>query len=179
MSTGSKNTIVALIWAMTNNRVIGRNNQLPWSLKTDMQFFVDSTRGKPCIMGRKQFDSMDRALPGRLNIVISRNPDYARTDALVVDTMDKAIELAHTTSPDEIMIIGGAEIYALALPLADRLYMTQIDVELKGDIFFPEFDISDFSETSRQFYSRDAKNDYDFTIRILERITGGHKHVTT
>ena len=173
MSRGSRNIPISLIWAMTNNRVIGRDNQLPWSLKTDMQFFVDSTRGKPCVMGRKQFDSMDRALPGRMNIVVTRNPDYTRADALVVHSLEKAIELAQTTSPAEIMIIGGAEIYGLALPLADRLYMTEIDTEIKGDTFFPEFADSEFEEISRQFYPRDEKNDYDFTIRILERISGG------
>ena len=179
MRKGSRKIPVSLIWAMTNNRVIGRDNQLPWSLKTDMQFFVESTRGKPCVMGRKQFDSMDRALPGRMNIVITRNFDYARADALVVHSLEKAIELARATSPVEIMIIGGAEIYRLALPLADRLYMTQIDTEIEGDTFFPEFDDSEFAEISKRFYPSDEKNDYDFTIRVLERITGAQKHFTT
>ena len=172
MATNEQNIPVSLIWAMTRNRVIGRNNQLPWSLKTDMQFFIDSTRGKPVVMGRKQFDSMGKALPGRLNIVITRNVDYHLDDAVVVDSVEKAINVAHDTAPEEIMVIGGAEIYALALPLANRLYMTEIDAEIEGDTFFPHFDLDEWKELSRKKYAHDERNDYDFTIRMLHRVAG-------
>jgi len=157
---------------MTRNRVIGRDNQLPWSLKTDMQFFIHTTKGKPVVMGRKQFDSMGKALPGRQNIVITRNLNYQLEDALVVDSIEKAIAVAGNTTPEEIMIIGGAEIYALALPLADRLYMTEIDAEIEGDTFFPDFDLSEWNEVSRKNHEHDERNDYDFTIRVLHRVTG-------
>jgi len=161
---------VALIWAMTRNRVIGRDNQLPWSLKTDMRFFIDSTKTKPLVMGRKQYDSMGKALPGRLNIVITRNTDYRLDDAVVVSSMERAIAVARNSTDKEIMIIGGAQIYALALPLADRLYMTEIDAEIEGDTFFPHFELGEWKEVSRNIYGRDEKNDYDFTIRVLERV---------
>lgn len=175
---------VSLIWAMTRNRVIGRDNQLPWQLKTDMQFFIDTTRGKPVIMGRKQFESMPRALPGRLNIVMSRKADYRLDGAIVVETLEQAISVARESmqapafvqklalekvSAAEVMIIGGAEIYALALPIADRLYMTEIHAEIVGDTFFPEFELDQWREISRTEYQQDALNDFDFTIRILDR----------
>ncbi|MBV1906521.1 MAG: dihydrofolate reductase [Pseudomonadales bacterium] len=168
---------VSLIWAMTTNRVIGRDNGLPWQLKTDMQFFIDSTRGKPVIMGRKQFDSMPKALPRRLNIVITRNSRLKRAGATIVPDLQKAIAVARRslvgTSVEqcEIMVIGGAEIYALALPIADRLYMTEIDAVLEGDTYFPEFHLGDWSESSSKNYLRDDKNEYNFRIRRLDRVS--------
>ena len=166
---------VSLIWAMTRNRVIGRCNQLPWQLKTDMQHFVNSTRGKPVVMGRKQFESMGKALPGRQNIVLTRNTEFELDDAEVVDNIESAIAIAQSTLAEsqiaqpEVMIIGGAEIYALALPYADRLYMTEIETALEGDTFFPEFELSQWHALSSNAYSRDEFNDYDFVIKVLER----------
>jgi len=164
---------VALIWAMTRNRIIGRNNALPWDLPDEMRHFVRSTRGKPVIMGRKQFEAMGAPLPRRTNIVLSRNPDLSANGATVVRTLDAAVDYAKTlltSEDDEVMVIGGAEIYGLALPRADRLYFTLIDAELEGDASFPEFDIGEWREVSREDHAPDARHRYGFSIRVLDRI---------
>ena len=165
---------LSLIWAMTRNRVIGRDNALPWSLPDEMRHFVTTTRGKPVIMGRKQFESMDSPLPRRTNIVLSRDPAFHPNGAIVVRTLDDAIAQARDAggadnTDGEIMVIGGAEIFAVALPRADRLYFTLIDAEIDGDVFFPAFDESQWREISRQTHAADARHAYAYTIRVLER----------
>jgi dihydrofolate reductase len=164
---------IALIWAMTRNRIIGKDNALPWKLPDEMRHFVRNTLGKPVIMGRKQFEAMGTPLPKRTNIVLSRNPAFRPNGATVVRTFDEAVECARaalTPDNDEIMVIGGAEAYALALPRADRLYFTLIDTELDGDTSFPEFDIGQWREVSREDHAPDARHRYAYTIRVLDRI---------
>jgi dihydrofolate reductase len=165
---------LSLIWAMARNRTIGRNNAVPWSLPDEMRHFVRYTRGKPVIMGRKQFEAMGGVpLPQRTNIVLTRNPTFVANGATVVRTLDDAVAAAKTASnPDdgEAMVIGGAEIYALALPRADRLYFTLIDADIDGDTFFPEFDIDEWREISREDLAADARHLYGYTIRVLDRI---------
>ena len=166
---------IALIWAMTRNRVIGRNNALPWNLPDDMRHFVRTTRGKPVIMGRKQFEAMGGVpLPNRTNIVVTRNREFVANGATVVQTLESAIDAAKAalkSADDEIMVIGGAEIYALALPCADRLYFTLIDAEIDGDVVFPQFDAKQWREVSRQDHAPDARHRYGFSIRVLDRIS--------
>jgi dihydrofolate reductase len=165
---------VCLIWAMTKNRVIGRNNQLPWHLPDEMRHFMRTTLGKPVIMGRKQFQSMGKPLPNRANVVLSRNPDFAPDGVAVVSTLDDALAYAEAVNRDptndEIMVIGGAEIYAQALPRADRLYCTVIDAELDGDTFFPEFDLSRWHEVRRTDHPADARHAYGYSVQVLERV---------
>jgi dihydrofolate reductase len=167
---------VCLIWAMTNNRVIGRDNRLPWHLPDEMQHFMRTTLGKPVVMGRKQFESMGKPLSKRSNIVLSRNPEFAPDGVAVVRTFDDALSYAAAVNRDpdndEIMVIGGAEIYALALPRADRLYCTLIDAELDGDTFFPEFDMAQWREVSRSDHPIDARHAYGYSVRVLERTAG-------
>ena len=165
---------LSLIWAMTKNRVIGRDNALPWRLPDEMRHFVTTTRGKPVIMGRKQFESMNSPLPRRTNIVLSRDPAFHPNGAIVVRTLDDAIAQARDAggadkADGEIMVIGGAQVFALALPRADRLYFTLIDAEIDGDVFFPAFDESQWREISRQTHAADARHAYAYTIRVLER----------
>ena len=170
---------LSLIWAMTRNRVIGRDNDLPWQLPKDMKFFMQTTLGKPVIMGRKQFQSMPRPLPRRSNIVLTRDtgfdpgPGSETAPVLVAHDLDSAIgtarEIADRDSVSEIMVIGGAEIYALTLPRAERLYCTLVDTELQGDTFFPEFDESAWREVSREQHDRDERHAYDFCIKVLEK----------
>lgn len=164
---------IALIWAMTRNRVIGRDNDLPWHLPDEMAHFVRTTVGKPVIMGRKQWQAMGRPLPRRTNIVISRSPNFEAEGAAVVNSLAAAVAVAEDAceacGADEIMVIGGAEIYALALPLAERLYCTVIDAELEGDTFFPDFDSSEWVEVERCEHSADARHPYAYTIRVLDR----------
>ena len=137
---------LALIWAMAENRVIGRNNSLPWRLPNDMRHFMQTTMGRPVIMGRKTFESMKAPLPGRTNIVMTQNPLWQREGVQVVATLDEAIALAESQGVidgiDEVMVIGGAQVYELALPIADRLYLTLVHAEPQGDVFFPNVDLS-------------------------------------
>jgi len=166
-------TRLALIWAMTRNRVIGRDNDLPWHLPDEMRHFIRSTVGKPVIMGRKQFESMGKPLPKRTNIVLSRNSGFSPDGVIVARDIDSAIaeaeRAAARTGAEEIMVIGGAEIYALTLARADRLYYTLIDAELEGDTVFPAFDESQWREISRETHAPDARHAYAYTIRVLER----------
>lgn len=161
---------LSLIWAMTRNRVIGRDNALPWRLPDEMRHFMRTTLGHTVIMGRKQFEAMGKPLPKRTNVVLSHNPSFVANGAIVVHTLDEAIAVARDAGDDEAMVIGGAEIYALALPRADRLYFTLIDTDMVGDARFPEFDESRWREVSRQTHDADARHAFAYTIRVLDRI---------
>lgn len=145
----SKPTLT-LIAACARGGVIGIENRMPWHLPEDMKFFREATRGKPVIMGRKTWESLPdafRPLPGRLNIVVSRNPDFHAAGGTVVGSLADALTAAGDA--ETAFVIGGAELYRQALPLADRLLLTEIDRDYAGDAFFPAFDIAEWHETSR------------------------------
>lgn len=160
---------VSAIVAMGRNRAIGKDNQLLWNIPAEFQYFKRTTYGKPIIMGRRTYESLGRPLPGRINIVISRNPESIEGDVFAVDTLDKALArataIAKSDGVDEVFIIGGAQIYREGLPLTDRLYLTVIDQDYDGDTFFPEFDMAGWTEIS----SRPVENDPPYTIKVLER----------
>ncbi|MDQ7075922.1 MAG: type 3 dihydrofolate reductase [Gammaproteobacteria bacterium] len=158
---------LSIIAAMDRNRLIGNNNQLPWHLPADLQFFKKTTLGKPIIMGRKTFDSIGRPLPGRRNIIISRNLDYQANGCDVVHSIEAALELVHEC--EEAMLIGGATLYRHILPLTQKLYLTQIDAELNGDSWFPEYEAEQWRETSREAHQADEKNRFNYAFVILER----------
>ena len=142
--------MLSLIAAVARNRVIGKDNQLLWHLPEDMKHFREVTRGKPVIMGRKTWESLPekfRPLPGRHNIVVSRNLDYKAPGATLVSSLEDAIHL--TRSNDETFVIGGETLYRQALAQAHRLFLTEIDQDYEGDAFFPEFSCADWKETSR------------------------------
>lgn len=164
---------IAMIWGMSRNRTIGRNNALPWHLSEDLKYFKRVTMGKPIIMGRKTWESIGRPLPGRSNIVISRDPNYSAEGIKVVGTLEEAISLAESIAlidgAEEVVVIGGAQIYALTLPIADRLYMTQVHAEVAGDAFFPQFDLSQWHEVGREDFSASGPNPYDYSFVVLER----------
>jgi dihydrofolate reductase len=162
---------LSLIWAMTRNRVIGRDNALPWRLPDEMRHFMRTTLGHTVIMGRRNFEAMmGKPLPRRTNIVLSRDPSFVANGAVVVRTLDEAIEKARDAGDDEAMVVGGAQIYALALPKADRLYFTLLHTELDGDTFFPEFDETQWREVRREEHAADAQHAYAYTMRVLDRI---------
>lgn len=129
--------MISLIVAHDKNRVIGHKNRMPWHLPGDLKYFKEKTMGKPIIMGRKTFESIGRPLPGRRNIVITRNRDYEREGIEAASSLDEALKLAGDA--EEIMVIGGEQIFRLALPMADRLYVTQINHTFEGDTYFPEY----------------------------------------
>lgn len=166
---------ICLVWAQDQNRVIGRNNSLPWHLPEDLKYFKRITLGKPVVMGRKTFESIGRPLPGRTNIVISRNPDYAADGVRVVSSLDAAMALCksigETDGVDEAMIIGGAEIFRQALPAADRLYLTEVHAEVPGDTWFPEFDRDGWREIDREDYAAAGPNPYAYSFLVLDRKT--------
>lgn len=164
---------LALIWAMSRNRVIGRNNALPWHLSEDLRYFKRVTMGKPIIMGRKTWESIGRPLPGRTNIVITRDQNFQAAGVRVVHSLDDALRLAEHVGviegAEEVIVIGGAEIYALALPKAERLYLTQVHAEVEGDAWFPEFDLSQWQELAREDFKAEGPNPYPYSFIVLER----------
>ena len=164
---------LAQIVAVARNGVIGRNNQLPWYLPEDLKYFKRTTMGKPIIMGRKTFDSIGKPLPGRTNIVITRNPDFAATGCKVVATLDAAVDMAESIclleGQEEAVIIGGSEIYRLSLPEIQRLYLTEVHADVEGDTHFPELDKAQWQEVSRADYSAEGPNPYDYSMVVLER----------
>ncbi len=154
--------ILSIIVAMAKNRVIGRDNQLPWHLPADLRHFKQTTMGHPIIMGRKTYESIGRPLPGRQNIVITRNPDFQAEGCLVVHSLQEA--LAAVPEAEEVFIIGGASLYREALPLADRIYLTLVDAEVEGDTFFPELDASEWQEVRRETFAPDEKNPFGYAF---------------
>ncbi|MCX7179696.1 MAG: dihydrofolate reductase [Proteobacteria bacterium] len=153
---------ITLIAAVARNRVIGQNNAMPWRLPEDLKRFKALTLGHPVIMGRKTWDSLGRPLPGRLNIVISRSAKLAVPGAQRVDSLPGALSAAAASGANEAYVIGGAEIYQQALPLADCLQLTEIDRDFAGDAFFPEFAAADWRETRRESHHAEAGFDYAF-----------------
>lgn len=158
--------MISMIAAMTSNRVLGKDNELPWHVPEDFQWFREKTKGKPVIMGRKTHESMGKVLKGRLNIVVSRNPEYKPIDpsVKVCATIPDALAACHGV--EEIMIIGGQQIYEQSVVYADRIYLTIFDTVLEGDAFFPELD-SGWKTT----YSRagSVSEPFPYTFNILER----------
>lgn len=152
---------LTLVVAYAKNRVIGRDNTLPWRLPADLAHFKRTTLGKPIVMGRKTWDSLGRPLPGRLNIVISRNPDLAAPGATVVGSLQQALNACETAGAQEACVIGGEAIFALALPLADTVIATEIDAEVQGDTWFAPLP-ADWHETRREPQPEENGYRYDF-----------------
>jgi dihydrofolate reductase len=165
---------LALIWAMSRNRVIGAAGGLPWRLPDEMRHFQRTTLDKPVIMGRRTFGTMAEPLPRRTNIVLTRSPSYSHPGVEVahdlVEALAMASEICARDGGEEAIVIGGAEIYALALPNADRLYRTVIDAELEGDTYFPEYPESDWRELERYPHAADGRHAYSYTVQVLERV---------
>ena len=163
---------ISLIAAMTRNRVIGYQNRMPWHLPADLQHFKAITLGKPIIMGRKTFESIGKPLPNRQNIVLTRSIEnlngYSMGEACLAPTLDQALALAEPQT--EIMIIGGSELFQQALPLASRMYLTLIDVELEGDTFFPEWNPAEWHEIEREDHEPDDKNLYQYSFVTLDNV---------
>ena len=161
---------ISMIAAMANNRVIGRGNTIPWYLPADTAYFRQTTLGHPVIMGSKTFASIGRPLSGRVNIVLSKNKDLRIPGCVITRSLTIAIEEAEKTGDGECFVIGGGAVYAEALPLAHRLYLTEIDAEIEGDTFFPEFDKDEWREVSRERHSADEQNVYAMDFVVYERV---------
>lgn len=160
--------MISLIAAMSDNRVIGVNGGLPWRLPDDMKFFARTTRGHHVIMGRRTWESMNGPLKDRTNIVITRQRNYSTGGAMVVHSLDEALRRSPVET-EEVFIIGGEAIFAEALPMAQRMYLTHVHAEVDGDAYFPEFDERDWRVVNEQHHPADEKHRYAFTIRQYER----------
>lgn len=158
---------LAAIAAMDRNRLIGRENQLPWHLPADLAHFKAITTGYPILMGRKTHESIGRPLPNRTNIVLTRDKNYQAEGVITVHSLEEA--QSYCQAYPEIFIIGGAEIYRLAMPKLHRLYLTLIDHAFQGDAYFPEWSASEWREVSRETHEPDEKNAYAYTFLTLER----------
>lgn len=159
---------ISIIAALTHQRVIGVRNRLPWRLPADLSHFRRTTLGHAVIMGRKNYESIGRPLAQRLNIVLSSNPGFSAPGCQVVSTLDAALDAAG--ADPEIFIIGGAQVYAQALPLAARMYLTFIDAEFDGDTWFPEYNAHEWREIARTEHAPDDNNPYPFSFVTLLRI---------
>jgi dihydrofolate reductase len=165
--------VLSLVVAMAENRVIGRAGGLPWRLPGDLKRFRRLTTGHPVIMGRKTYESIGKPLPGRTNIVVTRTPGYPAPGCTVVGSLEAALKAAAEAPNDppkrETFVIGGAELYAQALPLAKRIYLTLVHAEIEGDTFFPDFDPSEWREISRERHEPDEQHAYAYSFITLER----------
>lgn len=160
---------IALVVAAAENNVIGKNNQLLWRLPNDTKFFKNTTWGLPVIMGRKTFDSLGKPLAGRTNIVITRQPDWQAPGAVVVNSLDEAIKAAAATDAKEASVIGGGEIYAQALPLANRIYLTRVHASFEGDTVFPSFSEAEWKLLSNLDFPADDKHAYAYSFQVWGR----------
>lgn len=167
-------TTLSIIVAVAKNLAIGKDNQLLWHIPEDLKYFKRVTMGKPLIMGRKTFESIGRPLPGRLNIVVTRQDKWESDGVKVARSINEAIALAKAQAEvdgvDEVMVIGGAEIYKSALAQASRIYLTKVDVEMEADTFFPTIDISQWTETSRESFTASDDNQFNYDFCVLDKI---------
>jgi len=157
-----------MIAAVADNRVIGRDNDLIWHLPADLQFFKTTTKGHHIIMGRKTFESLNKPLPYRTNIIVTRQSDYRVEGVLVVRSLDEAIQAV--SNDEEPFIVGGAEIYRQGMEIADRIYITRVHGEFEGDTFFPEINEETWKVVKKEFRPKDERNPYDMTFYTYERV---------
>ncbi len=158
---------LSIIVAMDRNRVIGKGDALPWHISSDLKNFKKITMGKPIVMGRKTHESIGRPLPGRDNIILTRDKNYQVEGCTVLHSMEEIFE--HCKDVKEVMITGGSEIYKLSLEQATNLYLTEVHTEIEGDTYFPEFDRDEWEEVSREDFEADEKNEFDYSFVLLER----------
>jgi dihydrofolate reductase len=160
--------MISLVVAMSRNRVIGRDNTLPWRLPEDLKHFKATTLGKPVLMGRRTFESIGKPLPGRINLVLTRDSRWVADGVTVVHSIDEA--LSGVGDVEEVAGIGGAEVFRLLMPLATRIYVTLVDADIPGDTVFPPLEQSQWTQVSSRRFPADARNAYDMTFITLERV---------
>ena len=161
--------MIALVVAAAENNAIGKNNQLLWHLPNDLKFFKNTTWGGVVIMGRKTFESVNKPLPGRTNIVITKQADWSAQNVIVVNSISDAIQKAKDLNFKEIFIIGGGEIYKESMLLADKIYLTKVHTTIEGDTFFPELQMNQWKMISNKDFSSDEKHVFDYSFQEWER----------
>ena len=163
--------ILSHIVAASENNVIGSNNDLPWSLPNDLKYFKNKTWGMPVIMGRKSYESLKTALPGRVNIVVTSKKDWHPANVFVADNINEAIEKAREADTKEIFIIGGGEIFRQTIDMVSRIYLTRVHAVVKGDTYYPEIKKDRWKLVSAQSFPADDKNNYAYTFEVWEKNT--------
>lgn len=162
--------IISAIVAVSKNGVIGKGNDIPWYLSADLKYFKRQTLRHHIIMGRKTFQSIGRPLPKRTNVVITRDPFFIASNCLIANSLEKALAIALDNSEEETFIIGGGQIYELSFPYLDRIYYTEVNVEISdGEVFFPEIKPEEWMLASENPHRADEKNEYDYNFKIFER----------
>lgn len=162
--------IVSQIAAMSKNRVIGKNNQLPWHMPDDLAYFFRMTRHRHIIMGRRNFEANGKALPNRLNIVITRNRKFTAPGCMVFPSVEEALQYSLGKGEEEVFIVGGGSLYQTTLDFTDRIYLTLIKVVIDGDVFFPVIDPAIWEIVSEEKHKADDRNPFDYTFLIYERL---------
>jgi len=163
--------IVSAVVAKAKNNVIGKDNDIPWYLPADLKYFKKTTLNHHIIMGRKCFQSIGKPLPKRSNIIVTRNPFYIVSNCFIANSVEEALEIAHDNGEEEAFIIGGGEIYRLTAPLWDKLYVTEVNAEIDGDIYFPEIDKQEWKLVSQDDHKKDLKNEFNYSFLIYEKKT--------
>ncbi len=161
--------IISTIVAVAKNNIIGKDNDIPWYLPADLKYFKKATLNHHIIMGRKCFESIGRPLPKRTNIVITRNPFYVASNCLVTNSVEEALTIARNNGEEEAFIIGGGQIYDMTQDYWDRIYLTEVDLEVEGDIYFPEVDLEHWQLKSEEAHKADEKNEHDYVFKVFER----------
>ena len=169
-SLGGGGATLILIVAASENNAIGKNGQLLWQLPNDLKFFKNTTWGFPVIMGRKTFESVNKPLPGRTNIVITSKPDWEVTGVIIVRNLKESIQKAIETNSKQAFIIGGGEIYKQSMDIADKIYITRVHANLEGDTFFPTIDKSKWQLIEDEIFEIDEKHAYSYSFQIWEKI---------
>lgn len=160
---------ISAIVARAENRVIGKDNDLPWHLPNDLKWFKSKTLNRHIIMGRKSFESIARPLPNRTNIIITRDQKYYHSGVIVVHSIAEALEYAHSHGEEEAFILGGGKIYSQTLELWDRLYLTEVHASPEGDTLFPDIDLNNFELIFQEDHFANEKHCYNYTFKILEK----------
>ncbi|MEP6617132.1 MAG: dihydrofolate reductase [Ginsengibacter sp.] len=161
--------IISHLVAAAENNVIGKQNQIPWHLPNDLRFFKNKTWGMPVVMGRNTYESLDKPLPGRINVVLTGKDDWKRDEVLVAHTIDEAIKLACGTDCKEVFIIGGGEIFKQSIEMANKIYLTRVHAEVDGDVYYPFFDESKWTMISSDPRAADDKHAFAYTFQTWER----------
>ena len=161
---------ISCIVAIANNNVIGKDNQIPWYLPNDLKYFKKVTLNHHILMGRNCFESIGRALPKRTNVIITRNMYYTVSSCLITHSIGEALSLAEENGEEEAFIIGGGKIYEQTIDLWDKLYLTKVDLDVKGDVYFPELDFSNWKLTHKEDHIKDNKNTHNYSFLTYEKI---------
>ncbi|MCI5081926.1 MAG: dihydrofolate reductase [Saprospiraceae bacterium] len=161
--------LVSAIVATAHNNVIGKDNDIPWYLPADLKYFKKKTLHHHIIMGRKTYQSIGRPLPKRTNVIITRDPFFIASNCIVKSSLEEALEAAHDNGEEEAFIIGGGMIYELSQSYWDRVYLTEVDLKVEGDIYFPKLDLEKWKLVSSEAHEADEKNEFNYTFKLFER----------